>query len=180
MICLCWTVMFVGLWGCVCVCVLNRRPMTQLRIPPHRIFLCDDRGHIQRELHSTADLSALLPAASLAVASERDRVPADATASSLPSDTVESSEPASQTARRRWRVVAQRSVVDEAAVQQLERSATVLSNLVFAVGMPDLHAGQSLPVGAVWATSSRIFPELIGSDIGCGMLWPLAAVWCSS
>lgn len=36
--------------------------------------------------------------------------------------------------------------------------------------MPDLHAGQSTPIGCVVATDpSVIYPELIGSDIGCGM-----------
>lgn len=37
-------------------------------------------------------------------------------------------------------------------------------------GMPDLHVGQSTPIGCVVATEpSVIYPELIGSDIGCGM-----------
>jgi release factor H-coupled RctB family protein len=36
--------------------------------------------------------------------------------------------------------------------------------------MPDLHVGQSTPIGCVVATEpSVVYPELIGSDIGCGM-----------
>src|SRR4051812_11842937 len=38
------------------------------------------------------------------------------------------------------------------------------------LGMPDLHVGQSTPIGCVVATEpSVVYPELIGSDIGCGM-----------
>ena len=36
------------------------------------------------------------------------------------------------------------------------------------VAMPDLHAGKT-PVGVVTITSGRIYPHLIGTDIGCGM-----------
>lgn len=36
--------------------------------------------------------------------------------------------------------------------------------------MPDLHLGQATPIGCVVATEpSIVYPELIGSDIGCGM-----------
>ena len=36
--------------------------------------------------------------------------------------------------------------------------------------MPDLHLGQATPIGCVVATEpSVVYPELIGSDIGCGM-----------
>ena len=36
--------------------------------------------------------------------------------------------------------------------------------------MPDLHVGQAAPIGCVVATEpSVVYPELIGSDIGCGM-----------
>ena len=36
------------------------------------------------------------------------------------------------------------------------------------VGMPDLHAGNQFPVGAAFV-ADRIYPALIGGDIGCGM-----------
>jgi hypothetical protein len=32
--------------------------------------------------------------------------------------------------------------------------------------MPDLHPGNTYPVGAVFCSLSRIYPYLIGSDIG--------------
>jgi release factor H-coupled RctB family protein len=36
--------------------------------------------------------------------------------------------------------------------------------------MPDLHVGQATPIGCVVATEpSVVYPELIGTDIGCGM-----------
>jgi release factor H-coupled RctB family protein len=36
--------------------------------------------------------------------------------------------------------------------------------------MPDLHVGQSTPIGCVIATEPTVvYPELIGTDIGCGM-----------
>ena len=36
------------------------------------------------------------------------------------------------------------------------------------VAMPDLHVGKT-PVGVVTVTAGRIYPHLIGTDIGCGM-----------
>lgn len=37
------------------------------------------------------------------------------------------------------------------------------------VGMPDLHAGNQHPVGAAFLADGRVYPSLIGGDIGCGM-----------
>ena len=37
------------------------------------------------------------------------------------------------------------------------------------VGMPDLHPGKGGPVGAAFLSKSKIYPFLIGNDIGCGM-----------
>lgn len=40
------------------------------------------------------------------------------------------------------------------------------------MGLPDLHPGGGIPVGAAIATRGLIHPHLIGTDIGCGMsLW---------
>ncbi|KAJ3181749.1 hypothetical protein HDU87_000767 [Geranomyces variabilis] len=68
------------------------------------------------------------------------------------------------------------TVVDEDAIQQLYRVAK-LPGMVACVGMPDLHLGSgAYPVGAAFV-ASRIIPELVGSDIGCGMtLFPLPGV----
>jgi len=57
------------------------------------------------------------------------------------------------------------------AVQQLQRVAQ-LPGVVMAVGMPDLHPGKGVPIGAAVATSGVLYPHLAGNDIGCGMaLW---------
>lgn len=38
--------------------------------------------------------------------------------------------------------------------------------------MPDLHPGRGYPVGAAFFSAGRLYPALIGNDIGCGMsLW---------
>ncbi len=55
--------------------------------------------------------------------------------------------------------------MDGEGVEQLARVAG-LPGCVRAVGMPDLHAG---PVGAVFAFSDRVRPELLGGDGGCGV-----------
>lgn len=54
------------------------------------------------------------------------------------------------------------------AVQQLETTAK-LPHIQNVVGMPDLHAGRGYPIGAVFFSTDRFYPALIGNDIGCGM-----------
>ena len=72
-----------------------------------------------------------------------------------------------------------RTWIEGKAVDQLKKSAE-LPGIEFAAGMPDLHPGRGLPVGAVWRSSDdpqkiRLYPVLIGNDIGCGMaLWKLS------
>ncbi len=51
-------------------------------------------------------------------------------------------------------------------VAQFARTAT-LPGCVRAVGMPDLHLGKG-PVGAVFATRGKVYPHLLGGDVGCG------------
>lgn len=57
--------------------------------------------------------------------------------------------------------------MEHTALTQLENVAQ-LPGVVRAVGLPDLHAGQS-PVGIAVETQGRLYPHLIGNDIGCGM-----------
>lgn len=57
--------------------------------------------------------------------------------------------------------------MEHTALTQLDNVAT-LPGVVRAVGLPDLHAGQS-PVGIAVETEGRVYPHLIGNDIGCGM-----------
>lgn len=57
--------------------------------------------------------------------------------------------------------------IDGRAEQQLEQVAS-WSGVRKIAAFPDLHPGKYGPVGcAVWA--DRIYPQLIGNDIGCGM-----------
>lgn len=66
-------------------------------------------------------------------------------------------------------VVASSSLwVEDAAIQQLKITSN-LPGMVRAVGLPDLHPGRGYPVGAAFLTRDRIYPALIGGDIGCGV-----------
>lgn len=63
------------------------------------------------------------------------------------------------------------SWIDTAAVDQLRHTAS-LEGIDRVVGLPDLHAGRGIAVGAAFWSSSHVYPHLVGSDIGCGMgLW---------
>lgn len=52
-------------------------------------------------------------------------------------------------------------------VAQFARTAG-LPGCVRAVAMPDLHVGKG-SVGAVFATAARVYPHLLGGDVGCGV-----------
>ncbi len=60
--------------------------------------------------------------------------------------------------------------IDEKALDQAERSAT----MPFIVGhialMPDAHWGMGSTIGSVIPTSGAIIPAAVGVDIGCGMI----------
>ena len=61
--------------------------------------------------------------------------------------------------------------IEGEAVRQLEQ-VSEFPNMISCVGMPDLHPGKGSPVGAVFQSTEVIYPNLVGSDIGCGMaLW---------
>jgi release factor H-coupled RctB family protein len=45
-----------------------------------------------------------------------------------------------------------------------------LPGCVRAVGMPDMHAGATAPIGAVFAFDDAVRPSLLGGDVGCGVL----------
>ncbi|WP_428265572.1 RtcB family protein [Haliangium sp.] len=72
----------------------------------------------------------------------------------------------------RPRVIAGPDVwLETEAVDQLGRIAA-LPGCVRAVGMPDLHPGPGVPIGAAFAFDAVIRPALVGSDAGCGArLW---------
>ena len=60
--------------------------------------------------------------------------------------------------------------IEGEALRQLAQTAA-LPGMRAAVGLPDLHPGKGYPIGAAFL-SERIYPALVGNDIGCGMaLW---------
>ncbi len=63
------------------------------------------------------------------------------------------------------------SWIEQAAIDQLHQTAG-LEGMDRVVGLPDLHAGRGIAVGAAFWSRTRVFPHLVGNDIGCGMgLW---------
>lgn len=58
--------------------------------------------------------------------------------------------------------------VETKAMEQFE-SAMENDFVIRGALMPDVHAGYSLPIGAVVATKEIILPSWVGYDIGCGM-----------
>lgn len=63
------------------------------------------------------------------------------------------------------------SWVEGAALAQLRNSA-MLEGMVIGAGFPDLHPGKGIPVGVALLNRDRVYPHLVGSDVGCGVgLW---------
>ncbi|TCR68797.1 RNA ligase RtcB family protein [Bosea sp. BK604] len=58
--------------------------------------------------------------------------------------------------------------IEGAAIAQLEHLAARPDVLAVA-GLPDLHPGHHGPVGCAALVAGRVFPDVIGTDIGCGM-----------
>ena len=68
-------------------------------------------------------------------------------------------------------IASSESWIDQAAVDQLHQCLR-LEGMEEIVGLPDLHAGSGSAVGAAYRSRDRLYPYLVGSDIGCGMaLW---------
>jgi release factor H-coupled RctB family protein len=65
------------------------------------------------------------------------------------------------------RFYSSRSWIEGNATKQLQDVAS-LSGVKAVAGMPDLHPGKYGPVGCS-ILADRIYPQLVGSDIGCGM-----------
>jgi release factor H-coupled RctB family protein len=61
--------------------------------------------------------------------------------------------------------------IEGLAIQQLTKTAE-LAGMKYVAGMPDLHPGKGYPIGAAFFSENKIYPALVGNDIGCGMsLW---------
>jgi release factor H-coupled RctB family protein len=65
-------------------------------------------------------------------------------------------------------VIAESEVwMETAAIDQL-RHVAALCGCRRAVGMPDLHPGRGIPIGAAFAFDGLVRPALVGGDAGCG------------
>ena len=68
-------------------------------------------------------------------------------------------------------IASDKSGIEGEAIRQLENTAR-LPGMVRAVGLPDLHPGKGIPIGAAFLSTDKVYPHLVGNDIGCGMgLW---------
>lgn len=65
-------------------------------------------------------------------------------------------------------IASEKNWIEQEAIDQLKRTAS-MDDVVYAVGMPDLHPGKGIPVGSAVLTKNKIYPHMIGNDIGCGM-----------
>jgi release factor H-coupled RctB family protein len=65
--------------------------------------------------------------------------------------------------------------IEGLAIQQLIKTSE-LEGMHSVAGMPDLHPGRGYPIGAAFFTTNKIYPALVGNDIGCGMsFWQSSA-----
>ncbi|MDX6320213.1 MAG: hypothetical protein QOF52_71 [Propionibacteriaceae bacterium] len=62
------------------------------------------------------------------------------------------------------------SIVDDKALQQAERTASMPFVSPHVALMPDCHVGVGATVGSVIPTLGAIIPAAVGVDIGCGMM----------
>lgn len=57
--------------------------------------------------------------------------------------------------------------IEDEAIQHLKQ-ISLLDGVIDVMGLPDLHEGK-VPVGTTIQVKDKIYPYLIGNDIGCGM-----------
>ena len=67
--------------------------------------------------------------------------------------------------------IAYASIIEEGARQQIAH----MCDQPFAEGaniriMPDVHAGKGCTIGTTMRVTDKIVPNIVGVDIGCGML----------
>lgn len=72
------------------------------------------------------------------------------------------------TGRAYIEIIAKDTLIEEEAMIQLG-STSKLKGCTHAFGMPDLHPGKGIPIGASIITQDIVYPELVDYDIGCGM-----------
>jgi release factor H-coupled RctB family protein len=67
-------------------------------------------------------------------------------------------------------IASQNAWIEGEAIKQLEFVSS-MNGMTRVVGLPDLHPGRGYPIGMA-CLSDKIYPALVGSDIGCGIgLW---------
>lgn len=64
-------------------------------------------------------------------------------------------------------ITSKKNWLEHTAITQLDALAN-LDGAIQVIGLPDLHAGKT-PVGLALVTEKKIYPHIIGNDIGCGM-----------
>lgn len=60
--------------------------------------------------------------------------------------------------------------VEDAAIEQLKRTADMPFIYKHVAAMPDVHLGKGATIGSVIATTDAVMPAAVGVDIGCGMM----------
>ena len=60
--------------------------------------------------------------------------------------------------------------VEENAMRQVDNIAQLFFVHKRVVILPDCHLGYGMPIGGVVALKNVISPNMVGSDIGCGMI----------
>ena len=65
-------------------------------------------------------------------------------------------------------IASKKTWIEDLAIQQLIKTSE-LKYMQRVAGMPDLHPGRGYPIGAAFFTKDKIYPALVGNDIGCGM-----------
>ena len=65
-------------------------------------------------------------------------------------------------------IASKKTWIEDLAIQQLTKTSE-LNGMQRVAGMPDLHPGRGYPIGAAFFTRDKIYPALVGNDIGCGM-----------
>ena len=72
-------------------------------------------------------------------------------------------------------IASENTWIEGLAIEQLIKTSQ-LDGMLHVSGMPDLHPGRGYPVGAAFFTDNKVYPALVGNDIGCGMsLWQSSA-----
>lgn len=59
--------------------------------------------------------------------------------------------------------------IDPGALEQLKRLAESPLPVDYVSAMPDVHWGQAVTIGSVFASAKYVCPNAVGVDIGCGM-----------